>query len=73
MRKSERAKLIISRLDKLYPYPKIPLNHSNNFTLLIAVMLSAQCTDKKVNESTTDLFSIASNPLDMYNLGELNI
>ncbi len=70
MRKTQRAKIIIERLDELYPEPKIPLNHSNNFTLLIAVMLSAQCTDKKVNQVTSKLFKDASTPETMMSLGE---
>ncbi len=73
MRKSERAKLIIHKLNELYPEPQIPLNHSNEFTLLIAVMLSAQCTDKKVNQVTEELFKVASTPQDMINVGEKSI
>tara|TARA_B100000945_G_scaffold262686_1_gene221311 strand:+ start:652 stop:1305 length:654 start_codon:yes stop_codon:yes gene_type:complete len=69
MRKSERAKIIISELKKLYPDPPIPLNHTNAFTLLIAVVLSAQSTDKKVNELTKDLFKAADNPEKMVKLG----
>ncbi len=73
MRKPERAKVIIHRLEELYPQPEIPLVHSNDFTLLIAVMFSAQCTDKKVNQVTKDLFKRASTPISMVNLGEENI
>ena len=52
MKKIERAKIILKELKKLYPSPPIPLNHTNPFTLLVAVVLSAQSTDKKVNELT---------------------
>jgi endonuclease-3 len=52
-------------LEKLYPNPDIPLDHENNFTFLIAVMLSAQSTDKKVNEITPNLFSKANSPKNM--------
>ena len=70
MKKAERAKLIIHRLEKLYPKTPIPLNHVNDFTLLVAVVLSAQSTDKKVNELTKDLFKIAPTPKKMSALGE---
>ena len=50
MRKSERAEIISKELKKLYPSPPIPLDHTNAYTLLVAVVLSAQSTDKKVNE-----------------------
>ena len=52
MLKSDKAKKIISILNKIYPETPIPLNHKNNFELLISVLLSAQCTDKRVNEVT---------------------
>ena len=52
MLRADRAKKIISILNKTYPKIPIPLNHRNNFELLIAVLLSAQCTDKRVNEVT---------------------
>ena len=69
MKKTERAELIIKELKKLYPKPPIPLNHSNPFTLLVAVVLSAQSTDKKVNELTKNLFKVADNPEQMVKLG----
>ena len=69
MRKIERAEIIIEILKQLYPSPPIPLNHTNAFTLLIAVVLSAQSTDKKVNELTEKLFKIADNPEKMATLG----
>lgn len=59
MRKAERAELILARLQELYPEPPVPLNHSNPFTLLIAVLLSAQCTDERVNQVTPQLFRLA--------------
>ncbi len=68
MIKSERAKIIKKILDKTYPTIPIPLNHIDNFTLLIAVLLSAQCTDERVNQITPHLFSIASDPINMSKL-----
>jgi len=65
MKKSERAELVLKTLRKLYPNPPIPLDHSNSFTLLIAVLLSAQCTDERVNQVTPALFRLASNPDEM--------
>ena len=62
MKKIDRSKIIISELQKLYPETPIPLNHNGPFTLLIAVVLSAQSTDKKVNELTEELFKVADNP-----------
>lgn len=59
MKKSDRAELILHRLEELYPNPPIPLDHSNEFTLLIAVLLSAQCTDERVNKVTPRLFKLA--------------
>ena len=73
MRLTEKKKIISSILDKLYPDPEIPLNHTNNFTFLVAVMLSAQSTDKKVNEITPRLFSQAKTPEEMNNLTEEEI
>ena len=69
MKRIERALLIINELDKLYPKTPIPLDHRNPFTLLVAVVLSAQSTDKKVNELTKDLFSLADSPEKMVKLG----
>ncbi len=73
MKKKERALLIEKKLNELYPNPKAPLNHSNAFTLLIAVLLSAQTTDKRVNIVTKDLFKLASTPEKMLRLGEEKI
>ena len=69
MKKSERAEIVIKELKKLYPYPPIPLDHTNAFTLLVAVVLSAQSTDKKVNELTKTLFKVADTPEKMVGLG----
>jgi endonuclease-3 len=68
--KKERAAYVLRRLDELYPDPPIPLNHSDAFTLLVAVVLSAQCTDKKVNEVTPALFRVAPDPAKMAALGD---
>ena len=73
MKKIDRSKIIISELQKLYPETPIPLNHDGPFTLLIAVVLSAQSTDKKVNELTEELFKVANTPQKMVNLGIDNI
>ena len=56
MKKAERAAFAMQRLAELYPDPPIPLDHSNPFTLLVAVLLSAQCTDERVNQVTPKLF-----------------
>ena len=69
MKKSERAEIILKELKELYPSPPIPLNHTNAFTLLVAVVLSAQSTDKKVNELTKELFKVADTPVKMVELG----
>ena len=66
MRKSERAEIIRKELKKLYPSPPIRLDHTNAYTLLVAVVLSAQSTDKKVNELTKSLFKVADNPCLLY-------
>ena len=65
MNKSERAKYIHKKLNKIYPKILIPLNHKNKFELLVAVLLSAQCTDERVNQVTPVLFKKANNPLLM--------
>ena len=65
MRKQERADLILERLQALYPVTPIPLDHRDPFTLLIAVLLSAQCTDERVNQVTPRLFARADNPAAM--------
>jgi len=63
--KKNRANFILNRLNEIYPETPIPLTHKNKFELLIAVLLSAQCTDKKVNEVTPYLFSLANNAKKM--------
>ena len=65
MKKSEKVQKIQTILQKLYPNPPVPLQHSDPYTLLVAVMLSAQTTDKKVNEVTPGLFSLAKTPKGM--------
>lgn len=65
MTKQERADFIVQRLEELYPETPIPLDHTDPFTLLIAVLLSAQCTDARVNTVTPALFELASTPEDM--------
>ena len=65
MSKAEKVKDIIQTLEKLYPDPKIPLDHKDAYTLLISVLLSAQCTDERVNKTTPFLFKQADNPHDM--------
>ncbi len=61
----ERAEIILTILEELYPDPPVPLDHKDPFTLLVAVLLSAQCTDKRVNLTTPALFARADNPLAM--------
>ena len=68
MKRREKADRIGKILDELYPKPPIPLHHQNPFTLLVSVMLSAQTTDKKVNEVTPALFARASDPKAMTKL-----
>ena len=73
MKKHERAAVVLERLNAHYPEPPIPLDHSDPFTLLIAVLLSAQCTDKKVNEVTPALFAAGPTPEAMAALNENEI
>ena len=73
MKRHERVKIIIERLEELYPETPVPLDHLNDYTLLVAVVLSAQSTDKKVNELTKELFKVASSAEEMYYLGEEKI
>lgn len=68
MTRKERSERILTILDELYPKPPIPLDHRDSFTLLIAVLLSAQTTDKKVNEVTPALFDRAPDPAAMSRL-----
>lgn len=68
MSKKEKVNFIETTLNDLYPETPIPLNHKDPYTLLIAVLLSAQCTDERVNKITPALFQAADNPFDMMNL-----
>ncbi len=68
MTKKERANYVIQELERLYPNVPVPLDHSDPYTLLIAVLLSAQCTDVRVNQITPLLFARANNPHDMVKL-----
>ena len=65
MNKKEKIEFITETLEKLYPDTFIPLKHEDAYTLLVAVLLSAQCTDERVNKTTPALFSLANNPKDM--------
>jgi len=65
MLKKDRAAFVMQRLQELYPNPPIPLHHKDAYTLLISVLLSAQCTDARVNQVTPHLFAIADNARDM--------
>ena len=73
MKKMERVKYIISYLDSIYPDTPIPLSHQNHYELLIAVLLSAQCTDERVNQVTPSLFALANNPDMMIKLSSQKI
>lgn len=66
--KQERVNFVISKLEELYPNPQIPLDHTDAYTMLIAVLLSAQCTDKRVNLITPHLFERANTPKKMVKL-----
>ena len=63
--KQERVNFILHKLQVLYPAPPIPLHHKDPYTLLVAVLLSAQCTDERVNQVTPALWALADNPFDM--------
>jgi len=71
--RAERAAYILRRLQELYPQPPIPLSHRDPFTLLVAVLLSAQCTDARVNRVTPALFARADNAADMAAVPESEI
>lgn len=68
MTKSEKVNFIINKLEELYPVVPVPLDHADPYTLLVAVLLSAQCTDERVNKITPHLFAQADNPFDMMKL-----
>lgn len=63
--KAQRVEKIAQELERLYPEPPIPLDHNDPYTLLVAVLLSAQCTDERVNRVTPQLWALADNPFDM--------
>lgn len=65
MKKAERAAYILDKLEEYYPETPVPLDHKDAYTLLVAVLLSAQCTDERVNQVTPKLFALADNPKDM--------
>jgi endonuclease-3 len=73
MTKKEKVEFVIESLEDLYPETPIPLDHSDPYTLLIAVLLSAQCTDERVNKITPLLFEKANNPYDMAKLSQEEI
>ena len=73
MKKAERAELVSKRLAELYPNPPIPLVHTNPFTLLVAVLLSAQCTDERVNLVTPKLFRLADSARKMVRVPQAKI
>ena len=73
MTKQEKVKFVIDTLQELYPEIPIPLDHKDPYTLLIAVLLSAQSTDVRVNQITPKLFAIADNPYDMIKLSQEEI
>jgi endonuclease-3 len=68
MNKSQRVDFILNTLENHYPETPIPLNHTDAYTLLVSVLLSAQCTDERVNQITPHLFAKANNPADMLKL-----
>lgn len=68
MNKSQRVDFILNTLEQYYPETPIPLNHTDAYTLLVSVLLSAQCTDERVNQITPHLFAKANNPADMLKL-----
>jgi endonuclease-3 len=68
MSKQDKVNFILGTLNQLYPQPEVPLHHKDAYTLLVAVLLSAQCTDERVNKITPLLFNQADNPYDMVKL-----
>jgi len=73
LRKSEKREKIAQLLNQYFPNPDVPLDHKDPYTLLIAVLLSAQCTDERVNQVTPFLFKKASNPFEMGKLRQEQI
>ena len=68
MTKAEKVNDILAILDSCFPNPEVPLHHKSAYTLLVSVLLSAQCTDERVNKTTPHLFKLADNPFDMMKL-----
>lgn len=68
MTKAEKVSDILNTLNVYFPHPEVPLHHKDAYTLLISVLLSAQCTDERVNKTTPALFKLADNPYDMMKL-----
>ena len=73
MKKKAKIDLIFNMLQKLYPNPPVPLNSVNSYTFLLAVLLSAQCTDERVNKITPQLFALADNPFEMVKFSVLEV
>ncbi|GGH66442.1 MAG: endonuclease III [Bacteroidetes bacterium] len=73
MTKAEKAQFVIDTLEDLYPETPVPLDHTDVYTLLIAVLLSAQCTDERVNKVTPSLFQVARTPQEMIKLSREEI
>ena len=73
MNEVQRAKIILKLLSKIYPKTKIPLDHKNTFTLLISVLLSAQCTDVNVNNVTKNIYTKYNKPEHFVKLGRKKI
>ncbi|MBM3991416.1 MAG: endonuclease III [Planctomycetes bacterium] len=73
MKRVDKARRILGILDELYPHPSVPLAHTDPYTLLVAVLLSAQCTDARVNQVTPALFARARTPHDMVKLSTADI
>ena len=73
MKKRERANYILNKLNEIYPETPIPLNHKSELELLIAVLLSAQCTDERVNQVTPELFKKANTPAKILKMSSLKI
>lgn len=73
MTKAEKVQFVMDTLDKLYPETPIPLSHSSDYELLVAVLLSAQCTDERVNKVTPALFALANTPEKMRKLSAAKI
>ena len=73
MNEVQRAKIVLKKLNKFYPKTPIPLKHKNIFTLLISVLLSAQCTDKNVNNVTKDIYPKYYKPEHFVKLGRKKI